>query len=172
MLQLKQSNVECHGKMETLLFLCYMNIIWWASSWDYGTFCPPYTHSSNTHAQPSSGARCLMFGLTLRLLLYFMCANSEHSGETAQMHRLAWALAGRLCDKYHNLICWLIWCILKCFNLKQSNVECHGKMETLLFFVVWTLSNEIMKNLNMIVRKLGCIEPFGCIGILAYCLDQ
>ena len=34
------------------------------------------------HAQPSSGARCLIFGRTLRLLPYFMCANSEGSGET------------------------------------------------------------------------------------------
>ena len=33
-----------------------------------------------------------------------MCANSESSGETAQMGRLAWAFAGHLCDKYHNLI--------------------------------------------------------------------
>ena len=66
-------------------------------------------NSSNTHAQPSSGARCLIFGRTLRLLPYFMCANSEGSGETAQMRRLAWAFAGRLCDKYHNLMSWLKW---------------------------------------------------------------
>ena len=32
-----------------------------------------------------------------------MCANSEGSGETARMRRLAWAFAGRLYDKYHNL---------------------------------------------------------------------
>ena len=35
------------------------------------------------HVQPSSGARCLIFGQTLRLLPYFRCANSEGSGETA-----------------------------------------------------------------------------------------
>ena len=80
----------------------------WASSWDYGTFRLPLTHFSNTHAQPSSGARCLVFGRTLRLLPYFKCANSEGSGETAWMCRFAWAFAGRLCDKYHNLISWLI----------------------------------------------------------------
>ena len=33
-----------------------------------------------------------------------MCANSEGSGEAAQMHRLVWAFTGRLCDKYHNLM--------------------------------------------------------------------
>ena len=32
----------------------------------------------------------------------------EGSGETAQMRRLASASAGRLCDKYHNLMSWLI----------------------------------------------------------------
>ena len=37
-----------------------------------------------------------------------MCANSEGSGETVRMRRLAWAFAGRLCDKYHNLMSWLI----------------------------------------------------------------
>ena len=31
----------------------------------------------------------LIFGQTLRLLPYFMCANSEGSGETARMLRLA-----------------------------------------------------------------------------------
>ena len=36
-----------------------------------------------------------------------MFANSEGSGETAQMRRLTWAFTGRLCDKYHNLISWL-----------------------------------------------------------------
>ena len=35
--------------------------------------------------------RCLVFGQILRLLLYFMFANSEGSG------------GRRLCDKYHNL---------------------------------------------------------------------
>ena len=42
-----------------------------------------------THTQPSNGARCLLFGQTLRLLPYFICANSEGSGETARMRWLA-----------------------------------------------------------------------------------
>ena len=50
----------------------------------------------------------LIFGQTLRLLLYFMCANSEGFGKTAQMRSLAWAFAVHLCDKYHNLMSWLI----------------------------------------------------------------
>ena len=49
-----------------------------------------------------------LFGQTHRLLPYFVCANSEGSGETARMRRLACAFAGRLCDKYHNLMSWLI----------------------------------------------------------------
>ena len=53
---------------------------------------------------------CLILGRTLRLLPYFMFANSEGSDETARMRRLAWAFAGRLCDKYHNLMSWLNLC--------------------------------------------------------------
>ena len=37
-----------------------------------------------------------------------MCANSDGSGMTAQMRRFTWAFAGRLCDKYHNLMSWFI----------------------------------------------------------------
>ena len=56
----------------------------WAMSWDYGTFGPLY--SSNVHMQPSSGARCLIFGRTLSPFPYFMCANSEGSGDTPPPH--------------------------------------------------------------------------------------
>ena len=49
----------------------------------------------------------LIFGRTLLIFPYFMCANSEDCGETARMCRLCWAFAGRLCDKYHNLMSWL-----------------------------------------------------------------
>ena len=84
-----------------------VRMIIWAILWDYCTFRPPYTHSSNVHVQPSTGARYLIFGWTFRLLPYFMCANSEGSGKTVRMRRLAWALTGRLCDKYHNLMSWL-----------------------------------------------------------------
>ena len=52
-------------------------------------------------------AKSLIFGGTLFLLTYFMCANSEGCGKTVQMHRLAWAFAGHICD--HNLMSWLIW---------------------------------------------------------------
>ena len=38
-----------------------------------------------------------------------MCTNSEGSGETARMRRLAWAFTDRLCDKYHNVRRWLNW---------------------------------------------------------------
>ena len=91
----------------------------WAISWDYGTFHPPQTHSSNAHAQPSSGAKCLIFGQILHLRPYFMCANSEGSGETARMRRLTWAFGGRLCDKYQNLMC-----CLKChFQNPLNNMD-------------------------------------------------
>ena len=47
------------------------------------SFCP---HSSNTHEQPSSEAKCLIIiGRTLPLFPYFKNANSEGSGETAYL---------------------------------------------------------------------------------------
>ena len=59
-----------------------------------------------------------------------ICAGSPEpslvlrSGETAHMRRLAWAFAGRLFDKYHNLMSWLI-CLLRwlrfCFIQKQRS---------------------------------------------------
>ena len=54
------------------------------------------------------GLDVCIFCPTLCLRPYFMCANSEGSGQTARMRRLARAFAGRLCDKYHNLMSWLI----------------------------------------------------------------
>ena len=81
--------------------------------------------SSNTHAQPSSGARYLIVGQTLCLLPYFMCANSEGSGETAQTRRLTWAFAGRLCDKYmYYLMRWLIYFF---FMVKNVNIDRNYK---------------------------------------------
>ena len=62
----------------------------------------------HSHHSAISGARCLIFGRTLRLLPYLKCANSEGYGETVQMRRLARAIADRLCDKFHNLMSWLI----------------------------------------------------------------
>ena len=44
--------------------------------WPYGTFHPPWPHSSNAYAQPSSGARCLIFGRTLDLLPFFLCVRT------------------------------------------------------------------------------------------------
>ena len=38
----------------------------------------------NAHAQPSSGARCLIFDRAFHLRPYFMYVNSEGSGETAR----------------------------------------------------------------------------------------
>ena len=51
-----------------------------------------------------------------------MRANSESSGGTAWMRRLAWAFAGCICDKYHNVMSWLHswpistkeWCRTRC----------------------------------------------------------
>ena len=58
-----------------------------------------FSSSVNSFFKRACGARCLIFGLTLCLFLYFVCANSEGSGEKAPMCRLAWAFAVCQCDK-------------------------------------------------------------------------
>ena len=49
----------------------------------------------------------------LRLIPYFIYTNGEGSGETARMPRLAWAVTGRLYDKYHNLMSGLIFSLAR-----------------------------------------------------------
>ena len=62
------------------------------------------------HSNPL-GLHIWFFGQTFRLLPYVKFANSEGSGETAQMRSLTWAFAGRLCDKHHNLMTWLMFTV-------------------------------------------------------------
>ena len=80
-------------------------------------------------SHPSNEARCMIFGWTLRLLPYFMCANSDGSGETSGMRRLAWAFAGRQCDKYHNLMSWQLFLHIRCwavmFQVVVTNTVPH-----------------------------------------------
>ena len=74
-----------------------------------------------------------------------MCANSEGSGETAQMHRLTWAFPGCLCDKYHNLINWfkcsfrsgLIWVytFYSDLSVQKLSIWHYGKKDQL----TWTI---------------------------------
>ena len=64
-----------------------------------------------------------LFGRTLHLLPYFMCANSEGYGDTAQMRRVAWAFAGSLCSKYHNLMSWLIFMSNRWFAINISQTK-------------------------------------------------
>ena len=67
------------------------------------------------------GARCPIFGRTHRLLPYFMCANSEGSGETARMRRIAWSFDVRLCYKYHNFMkCLILSHCLSAFLIKKK----------------------------------------------------
>ena len=52
------------------------------------------------HAQPFRGARDLVFCLKVPLDSLLVWPSSADSGETAQMHRLAWTFAARIGDKY------------------------------------------------------------------------
>ena len=53
------------------------------------------------------GLQICVFYLKLPQGLYKMCAKSQSSGEIALMGRLNSAFAGRLCDMYLFLMCWL-----------------------------------------------------------------
>ena len=77
----------------------------WAMTWDYGSFCPPLFHSSNMRVQPSSWARCLNFGQTLRLLPHLMwrlvrlhrCAGSPEPSLVAYVISTIISWAGSNC---------------------------------------------------------------------------
>ena len=61
-----------------------------------------------------------------------MCANSEGYGENMRMRMLAWVFAGRLCDKYHNLMSRLI--LLIQWALSCRTVEAFYTLKTALLF--------------------------------------
>ena len=58
----------------------------------------------DVHAGETRGVRVLKFGLSLYLYSYDFYASSKDSGEPVHLHRLAFALAARRCDKYHNRV--------------------------------------------------------------------
>ena len=47
---------------------------------------------------------CIVHGINLHLLSYFVCTVSEGSGEASQMCRLTRAVVALLCDKCQNLV--------------------------------------------------------------------
>ena len=53
-----------------------------------------------------------------------MFANSEGSSVTARLRRPDQAFAGHLCDKYHNLMSWLILLCLENIFLQFSIKKC------------------------------------------------
>ena len=71
---------------------------------------------------------CVCF-LKLPQGLYYMPVSSKGSGETALINAQARLnIADRLCDKYHFLMCWLIFflCIRKAYLLEFPH-KCHHK---------------------------------------------
>ena len=114
MVSLQQSHGKIHIQMSQLMRLWH------------------FSSSVNSFFKCPCAARCLIFGRTHHLLPYFMCANSEGSDETAQMRRLAWALAGRLCDKYHNLMSWL----KSDYSARSSKISSRF-YQGLFFFIIY-----------------------------------
>ena len=80
-----------------------------------------------------------------------MCANSEGSGETARMHRLAWAFAGRLSDKDHNLMSWLK---TKKKNMKRQDEDCQQSDQSEVITVT-DKTGAVLKQWNNVSLRLG-----------------
>ena len=72
----------------------------WATSSEFVSSSIPSSQILTAHAQPFRGARDLAFCLKVPLDSMLVWASSGGSGETAQMRRLAWTFAARICDKY------------------------------------------------------------------------
>ena len=72
----------------------------WAPSSEFVSSSIPSWQILTAHAQPFRGARDLVFCLKVPLDSLLVWASSGGSGETAQMRRLAWTFAARICDKY------------------------------------------------------------------------
>ena len=87
---------------------CIMEIICGPSSESASSSIPSW-QILTAHAQPFRGARDLVFCLKVPLDSLLARASSGGSGETAQMCRLAWTFAARICDKYQIRLTQPIW---------------------------------------------------------------
>ena len=60
-----------------------------------------------------------------------MSANSEGSDESVQVCMLTWAIAVHLCDKYHNLMSWLIY-ILTWADMSRARLKTTTEREGMI----------------------------------------
>ena len=105
---------------QTLLFI----VSKWASSWEKGPTHYAVCVPSNAHAPQSSGVRSPALCLKLLPVPYIMLANSEGSGETARMRRLAWVFTVCIYDKYRFHMSWLkLLCVRWIFNGCEVLIE-------------------------------------------------
>ena len=132
-----------------------LNKIKWADSWEEGPkHCVVYV-PSNAHAQLSSGAKSPALCLKLLLAPYIMRANSEGSGETVRMRRLAWAFAVRICDKY-------------LFTWAGSNAKCPLNRKLIFKRNIFPI---LVKVWTQWVACRVCDVNFVCDPLRSYCDD-
>ena len=76
------------------------------------------------------------------------CVRTVTAGETARMRRLAWVFAGRMCNKYNNLMSWLICQLVVLLRLVKCCVlALHGgydphlilALTIIVMFLSWDL---------------------------------
>ena len=107
--------------------------------WYFSSSVNPFFKCTSAAVQFGGGV-----GWTLRLLPYYMCANSEDCGDTTRMRRLAWAIAGRLCGKYHNLMSWLKYSTIAISYHAYWNVQ-HWKGKRIFTVSIFVQHSDVMQ---------------------------
>ena len=115
-----------------------------------------------THMRSHPIGLDIWFWSDSRLLPYFKCVNSEGSGETARMRRLAWAFAGRPCDNYSHELAHL-----SAFS-KAAVKRCNGQwlFSGPRYFYVSSVSVPWQK------ARTSCIDVASCLRIRILCTSH
>ena len=108
----------------------------------------PSWQTLTAHSQPFRGARDLAFCLKVPLDSLLVWASSEGSGETAQMRRLAWTFAARICDKYQIRLTRSIW---------RRNLSCYPSVAFLRSVSIFCVGTA--KALARLYKCVGLPEP-------------
>ena len=84
------------------------------------------------YTQPHSGTISPTIGMHLHLQSFYVYVSSYAPGKTVRVCRLVWAFAGRMFERYHNLMNWLVSLTTM---LKHAKIYLH--LGLCVFAYVW-----------------------------------